>query len=305
MICLALTWVVSLGAVSPLWAQTSSSQPDAGATAPAPVVVQPLQPAPPAPPLPQVTPTTPVPAPLPVPVPAPLPAPEVSPAPVPVAAEAPVAPEVSTYPPAPVAEVGAPPPVPPEDTVRIAVLLGIISLPRPAEIEVMVKIDRLFSLGVQYSMLPTLTVPGQDASLKLNATQAVVRWFPFRGAFYLGSGIGYQQLNASLGQTVQNGRLVVAADMSTVFLSPQLGWLWMWRSGFALGINLGIQIPLPRDPVVSVAFNGQPVPDDGAGYPPEVATAARNDKDEVTDLARIIMKYPIPNLDLLKIGFVF
>jgi hypothetical protein len=204
------------------------------------------------------------------------------------------------------------PPPPPEPTVRApepepvfrpAILLGIISLPRPIEVEALVKVRRTLALGVQYSMLPTLSLPDNQASLKLDAAQATFRWFPFHGVFYLGGGFGYQRLRASLGQTVDGGSLQVVADMSTFFLSPQIGWLWITHSGFSIGLNLGVQIPFPREPAVDVTYNGQPLPSQGA--PSGVASAASDDKKKVEDVARIIMRYPIPNLDLLKIGFAF
>jgi hypothetical protein len=194
---------------------------------------------------------------------------------------------------------------PPPPPVQLAVLIGIISVPRPIEIDALLKFGGSIALGAQFSMLPTLTFPGQDARVELSATQAVFRWFPFRGAFYLGGGFGYQQFKASLGDAVQGGTLTVNADMSTVFLSPQLGWVWTWESGFALGISLGVQLPLPREPVVTVAYNGQVVPENGAGFPAPVVTAANSDRDTIEDIARVVMRYPIPNLDLLKIGFAF
>jgi hypothetical protein len=191
----------------------------------------------------------------------------------------------------------------PEPVFRPAILLGIISLPRPIEVEALIKVRRTLALGAQYSMLPTLSLPDNSASLKLDAAQGTFRWFPFGGVFYLGGGFGYQRLRASLGQTVDGGNLSVVADMSTFFVSPQLGWLWVTRSGFCIGLNLGVQIPFPREPNVDVTYNGQPLPSQGA--PSGVASSASDDKKKVEDVARVLMRYPIPNLDLLKIGFAF
>ena len=133
--------------------------------------------------------------------------------------------------------------------VRIGLLLGLISIPRPVEAELSIKMGRYLALGGQYSMLPVLTPPGLDAGLKLNAVQGIARIFPFGGAFYLGSGFGYQQFKASLGSTDAYGdRLEVSCDMSGMFVSPQLGWLWVWQSGFAFGINIGAQIRSRRSP---------------------------------------------------------
>jgi hypothetical protein len=224
--------------------------------------------------------------------------PTLTPTPTPTVITTPTAPETPPPPPEhPPFERAA------EPVFRPAILLGIISLPRPIEVEALVKVRRTLALGVQYSMLPTLSLPDNSASLKLDAAQATFRWFPFQGVFYLGGGFGYQRLRASIGQPVDGGNLSVVADMSTFFVSPQLGWLWVTRSGFCIGINLGVQIPFPREPNVGVTYNGQPLPSQGG--PPGVASSASDDKKKVEDVARIIMRYPIPNLDLLKIGFAF
>jgi hypothetical protein len=163
------------------------------------------------------------------------------------------------------------------------------------------KVGRHLSVGAQYSMLPDITPPGFDAGLKLNAYQGVVRIFPFGGSFYIGSGFGYQQLKASLGHTDPSSgdRSEVSCDMSGLFVSPQLGWLWIWKSGFAFGLNIGAQIPVPKDPVVKTTVNGVEIPE-------SAGDEDTNDmRDKVRTVARVVAKYPIPNLDLLKIGFFF
>jgi hypothetical protein len=229
--------------------------------------------------------------------PAPPPAPMMPPAPAPIA---PIVAVPETPPPPP--ERVSPRPEP-DSVWRPAILVGILSFPRPIEIEALFKVHPTLALGVQYSLLPTLSLPDDAASLKLDAGQGTLRWFPFSGAFYLGGGFGFQRLRASLGQTIDGGGLRVVADMSTFFVSPQLGWLWFTHSGFTIGLNLGVQIPFPREPSVEVTYGGQPLPSQGA--PSNVTSAADSDRKTVADVARVIMRYPIPNIDLLKIGLAF
>jgi hypothetical protein len=216
-----------------------------------------------------------------------------------------VAPAPVVVAPAPVV-VAAAPSAPASPGVRVGLVLGIISLPRPAEAELVVKLGTAFSVGAEFSMLPDLTVPGGSAKLRLMAGQANARWFPFDGAFFLGAGFGYQAFKASLTKTKDNGPLVVTADMSGLFVAPQLGWLWVWRSGFALGLGLGVQIPIPKDPVVSSTYNGQPVPEQaGPGFSQSVVDSAHSQEDTIRTLAKFVVKYPIPTIDLLRLGFFF
>ncbi len=185
--------------------------------------------------------------------------------------------------------------------VRIGLMLGLITIPRPVQAELTAKIGRYLSIGGQYSTLPDITPPGFDAGLKLNAYQGVARYFPFGGSFYLGSGFGYQQFKASLGATdTSTGyRTEVSCDMSGMFVSPQLGWLWVWKSGFALGLNIGAQIPIPKDPVVTASVDGVVIPE-------SASDEDTNDmREKVKTIAKFVSKYPVPNIDLLKIGFFF
>jgi len=187
------------------------------------------------------------------------------------------------------------------DGVRIGLMIGLITIPRPAQAELTAKLGRHLAIGAQYSVLPDITPPGFDAGLKLAAYQAVARYFPFGGSFYIGSGFGYQQFKASLGHTdtTTGDRSEVSCDMSGMFVSPQLGWLWVWKSGMALGLNIGAQIPIPKDPVVTATINGVVIPE-------SASDDDTNDmRDKVRTIAKLVSKYPVPNIDLLKIGFFF
>jgi hypothetical protein len=230
--------------------------------------------------------------------------------PTPVGAMVPM-PVETTPPPAPpqaaatVVASPAPPPAP-KDLPRVGLTLGIISLPRPIEVEGTFRVLDTLSVSAQFSMLPDLTAPGGSAKLQLRAFQGIARWFPFSGSFFIGSGIGYQTFRASLTNTDQGNTLVTTADLSGVFVSPQLGWLFVWQSGFALGLTFGAQIPLPKDPVATTTYNGQPVPSmAGPGFPREVVDKSNDMKDTVQTLGKLANKYPIPNIQLLRLGFFF
>jgi hypothetical protein len=293
-----------------------------------PSLPPPSLPAPAAPP-PPTTPPPPAPS---VPIaPPPVPAPPVAPSPPPAAT-----PPAAEVPPAAVTPITAPPPAPPPDlaplpsaaepplpsfeptptspqpptshaeTVRLGLLLGVLAFPRPIEGEVMLKLGTSLALGLKGGYLPELSTPGGSAKLDLKAIEGTLRWFPGDGVFFLGCGLGFQNLLASLTTPVDYNDLTITADMSGFFVSPQIGVLWISQSGFALSFSVGAQIPIPRDPVVSATYAGQPVPSQStATVPPDVITQAQQDEDNVRSVARFIVKYPFPNIDLLRIGFFF
>jgi hypothetical protein len=200
------------------------------------------------------------------------------------------------------------PPAATADTVRLGFLVGILAFPRPIEGEVMLKLGTSLALGLKGGYLPELSTPGGSAKLDLKAIEGTLRWFPGNGVFFLGAGVGYQNLLASLTDPAAygSGELTITADMSGFFVSPHLGVLWISQSGFAMSFSLGLQIPIPRDPVVSATYNGQPVPSQPTStVPSDVIMQAQSDESTVRSLARFIVKYPFPNIDLLRIGFFF
>lgn len=272
----------------------------------APVVAQPVVVAPPRAPAPPAPPPAEPPAPAvvaaPLPDPAPLPAVEpIAPPPTPEALPPTFEPAPDRHPLA-----AEPPPSTADDALRVGVILGIASFPRPVEVEVAFKVGRWFGLGVEASFLPQLSVPAVDAKMDLKAMQGVFRWYPFGGAFFLGGGLGYQNFQASFGETVDNGHLNVTADMSGAFFIPQVGWMFITDSGLSFGINLGLQIPIPREPVVTATYNGQPVPAQAtSSVPQDAIDQAQTNVDNVRTLAKFLVRYPFPEIDFLRIGLFF
>jgi hypothetical protein len=223
------------------------------------------------------------------------------------------APEFTPYPsasqpplPTPTYEPTPAPPSGNGDALRLGFLVGVVAFPRPLEGEVMVKLGTSLALGLKGGFLPELSTPGGSAKLDLKAVEGIVRWFPGHGVFFLGAGFGYQNFQASLSETVGYNQLTITADMSGFFVSPQLGVLWVSQSGFAISFSVGAQIPIPKDPVVSATYGGQPVPTQPTSTIPQaVIDQANSDENNVRSLARFIVKYPFPNIDLLRIGFFF
>jgi hypothetical protein len=273
--------------------------PPVTARPPAPAVAPPPPPAPP-----PATPAAPPPAP-----PAP-PLPDVGAAPpaeAPLAPPAPIPPDLLTETVSPSPPPALPPPEPPaQSAVRVGLMVGIASFPRPLEAELALKLSRWFGLAVQGSFLPTLTAPGGEAKLDLKALQGVFRWYPFGGTFFLGGGLGFQNFVGSLGQIVDGGNLQVTADMSGAFVVPQIGWMIILDSGFSIGFGIGLQIPIPREPIVSSTYNGQPVPTMPTGnVTQDVIDQAQANESSVRSVAKVIMRYPLPEIDFLRLGFFF
>ncbi len=175
-----------------------------------------------------------------------------------------------------------------EDTepVRLGAIAGI-GFPHPLAVEAVVKVEGVLALGVEYSALPTTTIMGVSTSGWAIAGDA--RLFPFRNGFFIGVRGGRQVLNgnatANLGAL---GTYTESGEADTWFVNPRIGFLWTWRSGFTLGIDAGVQIPI--GPTLTTTLP--------AGAPAQV-------DNTIASVASTLGNGVTPTVDLLRVGFLF
>jgi hypothetical protein len=163
-------------------------------------------------------------------------------------------------------------------------VLGGVGFPRPLAIEGLVGIADTIALGAEYSFMPNTTISGVDT--RFWALAADARFFPFGGAFFLGARAGHQHLAGSTTVTVAPfGAASGAMAVDTWFLNPRAGFLFMWQSGLALGIDAGIQLPIASSESTTIPA--------GLTIDPRVT--------RVTDT---LGKSVVPTIDLLQVGIV-
>ncbi len=166
-------------------------------------------------------------------------------------------------------------------------VLGGIGFPRPLAIEAVVGLDKRVMFGAEYGFMPTTAIGAVDARMWSGA--ANVRWFPFRGAFFVGLRGGYQEISCSTTLGVANvGSYSESVDFGTWFVNPRVGFLWNWKP-FALGIDAGVQIPISSTVSRSALL----------------ALAAPELDGQITSTADTLGRTVLPTVDLLKIGLVF
>jgi len=138
----------------------------------------------------------------------------------------------------------------PRRATRLGLILGVVSVPNPASAQLFARLGRHLGAGVAVSALPAslsdvilraANVPG--AAVETLAIDAELRIFPMGGSFFLGSALGRQSLTAS----ARKGSETATIDVITIYATPRLGWLAIWDSGFSLGLDLGVQVPLSAD----------------------------------------------------------
>jgi hypothetical protein len=135
----------------------------------------------------------------------------------------------------------------PHPSLRVGLMLGLISVPRPVNVELHAKLWDWIGLGVSYTYLPSfisdwlLKLYNIDhVSLTSSSWEVGLRVYPFRGSFLLGANLGVGNVHA----VTTGSQQAASADVTSAFVTPRLGWLWIWNSGFSLSTDAGVQIPL-------------------------------------------------------------
>jgi len=129
----------------------------------------------------------------------------------------------------------------------VGLLLGVVSVPRPVNVELQAKLWDWVGLGVSYTYLPSFISDWllklyniNDVSVTSSSWEVGLRVYPFHGSFFLGANLGVGNVNA----TTTGSQQAATADVTAPFVAPRLGGLWIWNSGFALGTDAGVQIPI-------------------------------------------------------------
>lgn len=173
-----------------------------------------------------------------------------------------------------------------DEPFRIGAIAGI-GFPRPLAIEGMIEVGGVLALGIEYSTMPKTSIMGVDTRFWALAGDA--RLFPFKGGFFIGLRGGRQVLTAST--TIDLGAYGAYAQSGaaeTWFVNPRIGFLWTWSSGFTVGIDAGVQIPIGPSLTTTLP----------AGLPPQVDAT-------IASVANTFGNGVTPTVDLLRVGFLF
>ena len=193
---------------------------------------------------------------------------------------------------------------------RIGVLVGT-GLPEVVNFGAQLKLTRFIGLGVNVGLIPTVKVRYYgEAAQKYQEYDAYGHIYPFGGSFFLGAGVGYAQIDgtlvnrfnlAALNQPGVSGMVDVTSDASvrTLVLTPQIGFLKIFDVGFAIGIDIGAQIPIaPSEVKFNTVTVGIP-----QGLNDYVRTTYINPNDEkVRSTLNTLGRTPLPTFNF-KIGW--
>jgi hypothetical protein len=193
---------------------------------------------------------------------------------------------------------------------RIGGLVGV-GLPAVVSFGGMIKLTRYLGGGVNVGLIPTIKVSMYgEAELSYQEYDAYGRIFPFGGMFFLGAGAGYATMTGSfknsydvrpykaIAPSLPDTLFVESkASVRTLVLTPQIGLLHTFGSGFTLGIDVGLQVPLaPSEIKFSTVVPPQ--------VPPEVVDKYVKPNDQkVRDTLEKLGRATVPTLNV-RIGWL-
>ena len=110
-------------------------------------------------------------------------------------------------------------------------------------------------------------------------------------SFFGGLNLGYQRFSVhSVQNTIPGGSYDITDGVNVIYATPHIGWLKVYASGFSIGSELGLRIPLS-----SSRFTDRSGP---GNYTPDVSSAVDRGMDALA-------KKPLPFLTLLRAGYSF
>lgn len=87
-----------------------------------------------------------------------------------------------------------------------------------------------------------------ETKLSIQHIKTRVVIYPFFGAFFVGAELGIRHIETNVHATnfSSSNPVEISAryKLNTFYINPQFGWMWVFDSGFAIGTELGAQIPL-------------------------------------------------------------
>lgn len=107
--------------------------------------------------------------------------------------------------------------------------------------------SRTWSFAAGTGYLPLKFHSGtSDIAVSMTNFDVRGRWHPWDGAFFVGLAFGKQWIDSKTDSIITAGDGTQVAtelimDMSNSYVTPHIGWLWRFDSGFMIGLEFGNQ----------------------------------------------------------------
>jgi len=171
--------------------------------------------------------------------------------------------------------------------------VSALGLPSPFRAGLEAKWDNTWGLGFDVGGLPVTGM--MDSKVKLTSYVATARYYPWRGPFYVGLGAGKQNFVGERTEDFSGSPVTVTLTMDSLIVVPQVGWRWVWETGFYLGVEAGVQVSLST--TRSLASNAVSIVQSTTQY--------QNMVKFTDDQANVLAKIPLPHFAVMQVGYFF
>lgn len=145
------------------------------------------------------------------------------------------------------------------DQFKIGVLLGT-GAPSLLSIGGALKVTRFLGAGVDLGLIPRVALKYYgEATVEYEHLDFYGRVYPFGGGLFIGAGLGYASVNATLSTRVSALPISVAGvpdlqydaqgSVKTMVLNALIGYLYVTDIGFTIGFDAGARIPIAASDV--------------------------------------------------------
>lgn len=140
-----------------------------------------------------------------------------------------------------------------------------------------------------YAGYNTLSLSVGNASVELTMPEFLVRYHPFSKSFYLGVGVGQENLKASA--TDQTTTATASTEVTAMTGIAKLGWMWGAADNSGLWIGVDASYIMPFSPTSTITAPGVPTTD--PAY------------QDVVDANEKFGKTAYINITFLRLGYLF
>ena len=184
----------------------------------------------------------------------------------------------------------------------------------PAPIEYGIDGKYLSSYGASLTM-GDYTYKGKDSDqvkdMKVRLSHWAVQgnWFPWEGAFFLGTSFGHRTIgvSASNAAKIKTGGVETPVNIDAKFrveswfFGWHLGWIKEFDSGLTLGTGLGLFTPFKSSTTFEAEYKDNAVVNDAI----KETDAYKGLEEDVTDAGKKMGLLALPQIQIIRLGWLF
>jgi hypothetical protein len=163
--------------------------------------------------------------------------------------------------------------------------VNLLDFPHPFDGAVELVFSEAIGIKYSQSFRPHGNIDGDKADI--DNRSIAIRSYSGGGPFWFGLAYGHHEINVQRNDQVNGFDTNIYASVESDYVSPMIGWKWVYDSGFTVGVELGWIFP----------FNSKSDVNADEQY--------RQQRSDAQDQAEKYGKNGLPTVSLLELGWTF